>query len=159
MIYITISFNFIQLIHFVISSVLQTRVVIFKNICSTQMRNDVIWRVVVIRRFYWLIGGPHLHSWSNCRPDSWMNVLMMQRWFNRLDGFDMFDSSNRLDQPVGRPFTKRNCWSNCWTDRLDQTFGPTVGSCNAALVVSGSNYLILLTTVQIIVKCSEALFK
>ena len=49
----------------------------------------------------------------------------------------MFDSSNRLDQPVERPFTRRNCWYNCWTNRSDQPVGPTVGSCKRRIIRPG----------------------
>ena len=41
-------------------------------------------------------------------------------WFNRLNKFDMLDSSNRLDRPVGRPFTRRNCWDDRSVDRSVQ---------------------------------------
>ena len=96
---------------------------LIRPICLTRRReNDIIWRVVIIRRFYWLIEGPHLHSRVDSRSDSWMNVLTMQLlvrsvgwiwhiWFVRLVG------------PTGRtsPFTRFNCRTN----RSYRPVGPT----------------------------------
>ena len=116
----------------ILSSAVQTRVAMLKNIilCLTQTRKwGHLTRRDYIRRFYWLIGGPHLHSWSNCRPDIWMNVLTMQLlfqpvgwiwhvWFVRPVGPTSRTNVHTtqlllqlLDQPVG---------PTGWADRLVQ---------------------------------------
>ena len=57
-------------------------------------------------------GEPHLHSWSNCQPDSWMNVLWCNVWFN------LWMNLTCLIHPTG--------WTNRSADHSrDTTVGPT----------------------------------
>ena len=96
-------------------------------ICLTRRREkDVIRRVVIIRRFYWLIGGPHLHSQVDSRPDSWMNVLTMQLLV-RLVGWIWHVWFVRPVRPTGRPTVHT-------TQLLDRPVGPTVGSCKHRII-------------------------